>query len=148
QPGQSVTLAADALPGRTFEGTVDRVSPVVDTGTGTFRVVATFPGEGDLHAGMFSRLSINYDQRADALVIPRAALLEDGGEPTVRYVGGGREAEGMLGWRVEREAQGDQPGLRWLGFGRGRRRAEGRRCRRRGRHGRAARGQRGPGQDP
>src|SRR5690606_38046652 len=31
RPGQAVTLAADALPGQTFTGTVDRVSPVVDT---------------------------------------------------------------------------------------------------------------------
>ena len=74
KPGQAVELVADALPGRTFGGVVDRVSPVVDTGTGTFRVVASFSGESDLQAGMFSRLSINYDQRADALVVPRTAL--------------------------------------------------------------------------
>ncbi|WP_425561844.1 efflux RND transporter periplasmic adaptor subunit [Luteimonas lutimaris] len=110
QAGQSVTLAADALPGRTFEGTVDRVSPVVDTGTGTFRVVAAFPGQGDLHAGMFCRLSINYDQRADALVIPRAALLEDGGEPAVYVARDGKAARTVLklgyddsGWVEVRE---------------------------------------------
>jgi membrane fusion protein (multidrug efflux system) len=96
QPGQAVTLVADALPGRTFAGTVDRVSPVVDTGTGTFRVVAAFPGEGELHTGMFSRLSINYDQRADALVIPRAALLEDGGEPAVYVARDGKATRTVL----------------------------------------------------
>lgn len=83
KPGQAVELAADALPGQSFTGTVDRVSPVVDTGTGTFRVVSAFAGSDRLQPGMFSRLSINYDQRADALVIPRNALLEDGGEPAV-----------------------------------------------------------------
>lgn len=83
KPGQAVELVADALPGQRFTGTVDRVSPVVDTGTGTFRVVAAFAGDGQLQPGMFSRLSINYDQRADALVVPRTALLEDGGEPAV-----------------------------------------------------------------
>ena len=72
KPGQAVELAADALPGKRFSGTVDRVSPVVDTGTGTFRVVAAFAGDGELQPGMFSRLSINYDQRADALVVPAA----------------------------------------------------------------------------
>lgn len=86
KPGQKVELVADALPGKRFAGTVDRVSPVVDTGTGTFRVVATFAGGGELQPGMFSRLSINYDQRADALVVPRSALLEDGGEPAVYVV--------------------------------------------------------------
>lgn len=96
RPGQAVKLVADALPGRTFTGKVDRVSPVVDTGTGTFRVVAAFPGDSDLQAGMFSRLSINYDQRADALVIPRAALLEDGGEPAVYVVRDGKATHTVL----------------------------------------------------
>jgi len=86
KPGQKVELAADALPGRSFTGTVDRVSPVVDTGTGTFRVVTTFSGGEGLQPGMFGRLSINYDQRADALVVPRTALLEDGGAPAVYVV--------------------------------------------------------------
>jgi membrane fusion protein (multidrug efflux system) len=86
KPGQKVELAADALPGRSFTGTVDRVSPVVDTGTGTFRVVTTFSGGEGLQPGMFGRLSINYDQRADALVVPRTALLEDGSAPAVYVV--------------------------------------------------------------
>ncbi len=86
KPGQVVELTADALPGRRFTGKVDRVAPVVDTGTGTFRVVAAFAGDGELQPGMFSRLSINYDQRADALVVPREALLEDGGEPALYVV--------------------------------------------------------------
>jgi membrane fusion protein (multidrug efflux system) len=100
KPGQRVDLAADALPGRKFEGQVDRVSPVVDTGTGTFRVVASFSGAGELQSGMFSRLSINYDQRADALVVPRVALLEDGGEPAVYAIRDGKaqRAELKLGY--------------------------------------------------
>jgi membrane fusion protein (multidrug efflux system) len=89
-PGQKVKLAADALPGQEFAGTVDRVAPVVDTGTGTFRVVAAFSGDEALQPGMFTRLSINYDQRADALVVPRTALLEDGGEPAVYVVRDGK----------------------------------------------------------
>jgi len=90
KPGQAVTLQVDALPGKPFTGTVDRVAPVVDNGTGTFRVVTTFSGEDALQAGMFGRLSINYDQRADALVVPRMALLEDGGKPAVFVVRDGK----------------------------------------------------------
>jgi len=92
KPGQAVELTADALPGKRFTGTVDRVSPVVDTGTGTFRVVTAFSGDGELQPGMFGRLAINYDQRADALVVPRNALLEDGGEPAVYAVRDGKAA--------------------------------------------------------
>ncbi len=81
--GQAVQLMVDALPGKTFEGRIDRVAPVVDSGSGTFRVVCAFDGGGLLQPGMFARIRINYDQRANALVIPRSALLEDGSEPAV-----------------------------------------------------------------
>ena len=115
KPGQAVGLAVDALPGKQFTGTVARVAPVVDNGTGTFRVVASFPGDGELQPGMFSRLNINYDQRADALVVPRTALLEDGGEPAVYVVRDGKAQRTVLklgyndaGWVEVRE--GLKPG--------------------------------------
>ena len=88
--GQPVTLAVDALPGQTFTGTVDRISPVVDSGSGTFRVVSTFDGGGLLQPGMFGRIRIGYDQRADALVVPRTALLDDEGDPAVFVVREGK----------------------------------------------------------
>jgi membrane fusion protein (multidrug efflux system) len=87
--GQPVTLQADALPGKAFTGRVDRVAPVVDAGSGTFRVVCAFEGGTQLQAGMFGRLRIEYDHRADALVIPRAALLDDG-DPAVYLVRAGK----------------------------------------------------------
>ena len=95
KPGQAVQLSADALPGKGFEGRIDRVSPVVDAGSGTFRVICTFDG-GLLQPGMFGRIAINYDQRADALVIPRSALLEDGSEPAVFAVRDGKATRAAL----------------------------------------------------
>lgn len=90
KPGQKVELVADALPGKAFTGVVDRVSPVVESGT--FRVTAVFEGGDELQPGMFSRLAINYDERADALLVPRIALLEDGGEPAVYVIRDGKAA--------------------------------------------------------
>ena len=84
--GQAVQLSVDALPGKTFPGRIDRVSPVVDSGSGTFRVICAFDGGGLLQPGMFGRIRIEYDQRANALVIPRTALLEDGSAPAVYTV--------------------------------------------------------------
>lgn len=92
--GLPVRMQVDALPGRSFEGVVDRVAPVVEAGSGTFRVVCAFdPDEeqqGDspalLQPGMFARMAIDYDRRANALAIPRLALLEDEGEPAVYVV--------------------------------------------------------------
>ena len=94
--GQPVTLAVDALPGQTFTGTVDRISPVVDSGSGTFRVICAFDGGGLLQPGMFGRIRIEYDQRANALVIPRTALLEDGNAPAVFTVKADKAARTAL----------------------------------------------------
>jgi membrane fusion protein (multidrug efflux system) len=88
--GQPVNLQVDALPGQSFAGTVDRVAPVVDSGSGTFRVICTFAGGGALQPGMFGRIRIDYDKRANALVIPRVALLDDQGTPAVYAVRKGK----------------------------------------------------------
>lgn len=88
--GLPVQLSVDALPGRPFIGKVDRVSPVVDAGSGTFRVICSFAGEGSLQPGMFGRMAINYDQRADVPSIPRVALLDDGSDPAVYVVRAGK----------------------------------------------------------
>ena len=98
--GQAVQLTVDALPGKVFDGRIDRVSPVVDSGSGTFRVICAFDGGGLLQPGMFARIRINYDQRANALAIPRTALLEDGGTPAVFTVKDGKavRAELKLGY--------------------------------------------------
>jgi len=88
--GLPVKLQVDALPGKSFDGVVDRVAPVVDAGSGTFRVICAFQGGGLLQPGMFGRMQIDYDQRADALVVPRVALLDDEGDPAVFAVRNGK----------------------------------------------------------
>jgi membrane fusion protein (multidrug efflux system) len=76
--GQPVQMLVDALPDAVFAGSVARVSPVVDATTGTFRVVAQFRDDSSrLRSGMFGRVRVVYDQRSDALVVPRAALVGD-----------------------------------------------------------------------
>jgi membrane fusion protein, multidrug efflux system len=81
--GLAATMEVDALPGQPFAGSIDRVSPVVDAGSGTFRVVVRFDSKGVLKPGMFGRVGIVHSQREDALTIPRTALLEDAGESAV-----------------------------------------------------------------
>lgn len=90
QAGQTVTLRADAMPDRLFEGRIIRVSPVVDAGSGTFRVVAAFESDGALRPGMFGRIAVTYDRREDVLTVPRIALLDDEGTPAVFAVRDGR----------------------------------------------------------
>jgi membrane fusion protein (multidrug efflux system) len=87
QAGQPVQMLVDALPDAVFAGNVARVSPVVDANTGTFRVVAQFKDDsGRLRSGMFGRVRVVYDQRADVLVVPRAALVGDDKDAAVFVV--------------------------------------------------------------
>jgi membrane fusion protein (multidrug efflux system) len=88
--GLPVQLSVDALPGKPFQGRVDRIAPVIDSGSGTFRVICAFEGGGLLQPGMFGRIRIDYDQRADAPVIPRSALLDDENDPSVFTVRNGK----------------------------------------------------------
>jgi membrane fusion protein, multidrug efflux system len=84
--GMPLRMIVDAVPGTVFEGKVDRVSPVVDSGSGTFRVVCAFAGGNNLRPGMFGRIEIVYDQRDQVLTLPRTALIEDEGESAVYVV--------------------------------------------------------------
>lgn len=88
KPGLPLRMVVDAVPGKIFEGKVDRVSPVMDSGSGTFRVVCAFDNAPELRPGMFGRIEVVYDQRQDALTVPRIALLEDEGEPALYIVRG------------------------------------------------------------
>ncbi|MFA6985598.1 MAG: efflux RND transporter periplasmic adaptor subunit, partial [Arenimonas sp.] len=90
--GLPLRMVVDAVPGKVFVGKVDRVSPVMDSGSGTFRVVCAFDNAPELRPGMFGRIEVVYDQRQDALTVPRIALLEDEGEPAV-YIVVGKKAK-------------------------------------------------------
>ena len=85
-----VRMQVDAIPGRAFEGSVSRVSPVVDAGTGTVRVTCEFEGAGALRPGMFGRIEVIYDRRDGVLTVPRSALLEGEGENAVFAVREGK----------------------------------------------------------
>ncbi len=84
KPAQVVRMSVDALPGQTFEGTIARIAPVVDAASGTFRATCEFrDASKTLKPGMFGRIDVAYDQRHDALVVPRAAITEEDGESSV-----------------------------------------------------------------
>jgi membrane fusion protein (multidrug efflux system) len=73
-----VSVSVDAWPGKTFAGTVTRISPVVDPQTGTFRVTAEIVDqEGMLKPGLFGRVKVLYDTHANVPVIPRNAVIPE-----------------------------------------------------------------------
>ena len=73
---QQATLAMTALGNQDVNAYVERVSPVIDAKTGTFKVTLRVPNESNrLKAGMFAQVKLNYDTRRNATLLPRKALL-------------------------------------------------------------------------
>jgi membrane fusion protein (multidrug efflux system) len=76
--GLEVSVALDAWPGELFAGEIIRISPVVDPGTGTFRVTAEIKDRDQmLKPGLFGRVEILYDLHEDVPVIPRSAVITE-----------------------------------------------------------------------
>lgn len=94
--GAPVSMQVDALPGVAFEGRIDRISPVVDAGSGTFRVVCEFSPDARLRPGMFGRIGVVFDQRQGVLTVPRIALLEGDGEAAVYRVQDGKAVRTLV----------------------------------------------------
>ena len=92
-PGQYLTtlardqrsiITSDFLPERQFEGWVKRISPVVDPKSGTFKVAVGLKDRWEyLRPGLSVNVQIVTDTHADAVLVPKEAVVYDGGE---RYV--------------------------------------------------------------
>jgi len=85
--GQPVRMNVDALSNKAFGGSIARIAPVVDAASGTFRVTCEFRDSTQtLKPGMFGRIEVTYDQRHNALVVPRNAIVEEDGENSVYVI--------------------------------------------------------------
>lgn len=73
---QAASLSMTALDGAQVSAFVERISPVIDSKTGTFKVTLRVPNEDNqLKAGMFSQVKLNYSTHSNATLMPRKALL-------------------------------------------------------------------------
>jgi membrane fusion protein (multidrug efflux system) len=75
--GQEARLSSQALPGRAFFGTVQRIAPVVDPRTGTIKVTVKVPQETGLLPGLFLEAQLVTAVRSDALLVPKRSLVLD-----------------------------------------------------------------------
>jgi membrane fusion protein (multidrug efflux system) len=95
--GQPAEITVDAVPGKTLAGRISLITPRVDFQTATFPVkIEVDDVDGILRTGMFARVSIVYDRRANAVQIPRSALLESDGPPSIFVVEDGKAVERPL----------------------------------------------------
>jgi membrane fusion protein, multidrug efflux system len=74
--GQKLTFTSDAVPDRTFQGTVSFINPAAEADSRAVKVVAVVPNEGgDLKAGLFVKGRILTGNKNGVLQVPRTALL-------------------------------------------------------------------------
>ena len=80
-PGQTLSVAVDAFPDRSFTGTVSALDPMVDVASRSAKVRATIANpDYALRPGLFARISLDTstDAARDALLLPEQALLQEG----------------------------------------------------------------------
>lgn len=73
--GMSVLVQLDAYPGRTFNGTINRVYPQLDVRMRTRTVEAILADPIDLIPGMFARIQVLLANIPDAVTVPTEAVL-------------------------------------------------------------------------
>ena len=82
--GQQGVISSEFLPDKSFEGWVKRISPVVDPRSGTFKVTVGVRDHFEyLRPGLFVNVRIVTDTHERAILIPKKAVVYDGGDKFV-----------------------------------------------------------------
>ena len=80
-PGQDVVITATAFPGRTFEGTVTRVAPLLKETSRQARVEIDIKNDDiSLKPGLFVNAAIEFARRDRARIVPFSALVQRGSQ--------------------------------------------------------------------
>ncbi|GLK55487.1 membrane fusion protein (multidrug efflux system) [Methylopila capsulata] len=92
--GLGVSVSVDAYPGRTFEGKIYAIDPLVDVNGRALKVRARLDnGERLLRPGLFARIDVTADETQSVVVIPESALVPRGSENIVYRVRDGKAVE-------------------------------------------------------
>ena len=76
--GNPVTVTTDAGPGASVHGSVARLSPTIDTATGTFRATVYLDNDaGTLAPGMLGRFDVAVALHRNAVVVPAGAVVRE-----------------------------------------------------------------------
>ena len=89
--GQPVRVRVDGFEGRVFEGRVERINPQATAGAGVVPVYLVVDNaDGTLRAGLFAHGELMLSAGAPSVVVPAAALHDEGRERYVFAIEGGR----------------------------------------------------------
>jgi HlyD family secretion protein len=106
--GQQVATTVDSVPGQTFEGEVEEIIPVAESGSRAFRARVRVRGAGRrLPVGGFARGVATVSVRRGIVVIPKEAIRTEAGDSFVYLVQGGkaRRQTVTLGLQDDRRAE-------------------------------------------
>ncbi|HSW29884.1 MAG TPA: efflux RND transporter periplasmic adaptor subunit [Longimicrobiales bacterium] len=82
--GQPAQITVSAYPDEAFQGTITSISDVLDPETRAITIRTEVPNPGlKLKPGMFANLLIQLNRSGEALSLPSAAVLDEGGWPMV-----------------------------------------------------------------
>ena len=77
--GDGVKLTVDALPGRTFNGRVERLYPTIDAATHTFKAEVLVPNsDRALRPGMYARVTVDFGSLSHVVVPDNAVVRMEG----------------------------------------------------------------------
>ncbi len=91
--GQPARITAQALGGRAYSGSIERVAPVVDPRTGTIKVTVAVGGQPGLLPGLYVDVGLVTAVHEDAVLVPKRALVYDQERVFVFRLGDGRRVE-------------------------------------------------------
>ncbi|WP_295555016.1 efflux RND transporter periplasmic adaptor subunit [uncultured Hyphomicrobium sp.] len=100
--GQTIEIGVDALPGRTFAGTIYAIDPHIDINGRALSIRARLDNPGlTLRPGLFARIRVKGQVKRNVLVVPEAAIVPRGEDKIVYVVrdGQAREAKVEVGSR-------------------------------------------------
>lgn len=112
--GQPVRLVSAYDDDVWADGVVNRMAPVVDASSGTFRVTVGVTNAAALRPGQFVSVNIEVDRHAGVVVVPKPALVYEDGVPVVYRVVDAPDEE-----TPDEEPEEEASGGGWWPFGSG-----------------------------
>ena len=87
--GQTVDVQVDAMPGRSFAGTIYAIDPQVDVNGRAIALRARLPNADlALRPGLFARVLVKGKEARDVVLVPESAIVARGGESFVFRIAG------------------------------------------------------------
>ena len=104
--GQEMHIRLDAFPGEEFAGRIYAVEPMIDERTRTVLIRGRVDNPKlKLKPGMFVRVALTFDKRANAIVVPEPAIWPQGTESFVFKVVDGKAMLTKVGLGVRRPGE-------------------------------------------